>query len=105
MVRGLLVLVSRLWRIWPSVGRSLWDGAVDRLCPLGFAPGEAYQFDWCHEIGVLGSVAVKVAHMHLCHSRMMFIRACPRETQEMVFDAYDRGFAFFKGGSGAFPII
>ncbi|PMP98925.1 hypothetical protein S101450_00716 [Komagataeibacter saccharivorans] len=23
-------------RIWPSVGRSLWDGAADRLCSAGF---------------------------------------------------------------------
>jgi transposase len=28
---------------------------------------------------------------------MMFARAYPRETQEMVFDAHDRAFAFFKG--------
>ena len=28
---------------------------------------------------------------------MMFVRAYPRETQEMVFDAHERGFAFFKG--------
>jgi hypothetical protein len=28
---------------------------------------------------------------------MFFIRAYPRETQEMVFDAHDRAFAFFKG--------
>ena len=28
---------------------------------------------------------------------MMFVRAYPRETQEMVFDAHDRAFAFFKG--------
>src|SRR6185503_15497254 len=32
------------------------------------------------------------------HSRMLFIRAYPRETQEMVFDAHDRAFALFKGG-------
>jgi transposase len=34
---------------------------------------------------------------YLCHSRMPFVRAYPRETQEMVFDAHDRAFAFFKG--------
>jgi hypothetical protein len=28
---------------------------------------------------------------------MMFARAYPRETQEMVFDAHERAFAFFKG--------
>jgi hypothetical protein len=43
------------------------------------------------------TVTVKVAHMRLCHSRMMFVRAYPRETQEMVFDAHDRAFAFFRG--------
>jgi hypothetical protein len=67
--------------------------------PLIFAPGEAYQFDWSHEIVVLNgaTVTVKVAHMRLCHSRMLFARAYLRETQEMVFDAHDRAFAFFKG--------
>lgn len=40
---------------------------------------------------------VKVAHLRLCPSRMPFVRAYPRETQEMVFDAHDRAFAFFKG--------
>jgi transposase len=67
--------------------------------PLSFAPGEAYQFDWSHEIVLLNgvTVTVKAAHMRLCHSRMLFVRAYPRETQEMVFDAHDRAFALFKG--------
>ena len=67
--------------------------------PLSFAPGEAYQFDWSHEVVVLNgvTVVVKAAHVRLCHSRMMFVRAYPRETQEMVFDAHDRAFALFKG--------
>jgi hypothetical protein len=43
------------------------------------------------------TVTLKVAHLRLCHSRMMYVRAYPRETQEMVFDAHDRAFAFFKG--------
>ena len=43
------------------------------------------------------TVTVKVAHLRLCHSRMLFVRAYPRETQEIVFDAHDRAFAFFKG--------
>src|SRR3954471_1120436 len=67
--------------------------------PLSFAPGEAYQFDWSHEVVLLNgaTVTVKVAHVQLCHSRMLFVRAYPRETQEMVFDAHDRAFALFKG--------
>jgi transposase len=67
--------------------------------PLSFDPGEAYQFDWSHEIVLIDGVTttVKVAHVRLCHSRMPFVRAYPRETQEMVFDAHDRAFAFFGG--------
>ncbi len=67
--------------------------------PLSFAPGEAYQFDWSQEIVLLDGVTttVKVAQMRLCHSRMPFVRAYPRETQEMVFDAHERAFAFYRG--------
>jgi transposase len=72
---------------------------ADAYVPLSFAPGEAYQFDWSHEVVLLSgaTVTLKVAHVRLCHSRMLFVRAYPRETQEMVFDAHDRAFAFFKG--------
>jgi transposase len=71
----------------------------DAYVPLSFAPGEAYQFDWSHEVVLINgtTVTVKVAHVRLCHSRMLFVRAYPRETQEMVVDAHDRAFAFFKG--------
>jgi transposase len=67
--------------------------------PLWFAPGEAYQFDWSHEVVVLGGVTttVKVAHVRLCHSRMPFLRAYPCETQEMVFDAHEHAFRLFGG--------
>ena len=75
------------------------SASSDAYVPLSFAPGEAYQFDWSHEIVLIGgtTVTVKVAHVRLCHSRMMFVRAYPRETLEMVLDAHDRAFAFFKG--------
>ena len=71
----------------------------DAYIPLSFAPGEAYQFDWSQEVVVLhgATVAVRVAQMRLCHSRMLFVRAYPRESQEMVFDAHDKAFAFFRG--------
>jgi hypothetical protein len=51
--------------------------------------GEAYQFDWSHEVVLLNGVTVivKAAHVRLCHTRMLFVRVYPRETQEMVFDA------------------
>jgi transposase len=72
---------------------------AEAYVPLSFAPGEAYQFDWSHEIVLINgvTVTVKVAHVRLCHSRMLFVRAYPRETQEMVFDAHNRAFAFFRG--------
>jgi transposase len=88
--------VRRYARRWSKAhGQSTATAYV----PLSFAAGEAYQFDWSHEVVLLSSVTVivKVAHVRLCHSRMLFVRAYPRETQEMVFDAHDRAFAFFKG--------
>jgi len=88
--------VRRYARSWSRDHASQTAAA---FVPLSFAPGEAYQFDWSHEIVVMNgaTVTVKVAHVRLCHSRMMFVRAYPRETQEMVFDAHERAFAFFRG--------
>jgi transposase len=74
------------------------DGA-EAFIPLLFQPGEAYQFDWSHEdVEIAGKpMRVKVAHLRLCASRGVYVRAYPRETQEMVFDAHARAFAFFGG--------
>jgi transposase len=35
--------------------------------------------------------------MKLSHSRMPFVRAYFRETQELVFDAHDKAFLFYGG--------
>jgi transposase len=88
--------VRRYARTW---SRAHAGQTAEAYVPLSFAPGEAYQFDWSHEVVLMSgvTVTVKVAHVRLCHSRMMFARAYPRETQEMVFDAHERAFAFFKG--------
>jgi transposase len=88
--------VRRYARSW---GRNRASRTAEAYVPLSFAPGEAYQFDWSHEVVLINgtTVTVKVAHVRLCHSRMLFVRAYPRETQEMVFDAHDCGFAFFRG--------
>ena len=88
--------VRRYAREWEKA-----QGAASAVAfvPLSFAPGEAYQFDWSHEVVVLDGVTTmaKVAQVRLCHSRMLYVRAYPRESQEMLFDAHDRAFAFFKG--------
>jgi transposase len=91
--------IRRYARSWAKANAT---ATADAFVPLTFAPGEAYQFDWSHEIVVMDGVTtiVKVAHLRLCHSRMMFVRVYPRETQEMVFDAHDRAFAFLKGACG-----
>jgi transposase len=88
--------VRRYAKVWRT---ERGTAVAQAYVPLSFAPGEAYQFDWSHDVVLIGgtTVTVKVAHLRLCHSRMLFVRAYPRETQEMVFDAHDRGFAFFKG--------
>jgi len=105
-------------RIWDDLRREGYDGSYDSVrryirvwrdrhhrssdafVPLIFAPGEAYQFDWSEETILLAGTLtkVKVAHFRLSHSRMSFSVAYPRETQEMVFEAHDKAFAFFGGG-------
>ena len=78
------------------------ESASDAFVPLVFDPGEAYQFDWSHEDAVIGGklVRLKVAHVRLCHSRMSYVRAYHRESQEMLFDAHEKAFAFFGGACG-----
>src|ERR1044072_8098766 len=48
------------------------EASAAAYVPLSFAPGEAYQFDWSHEVVLLSGVTVmvKVAHVRLCHSRI-----------------------------------
>ena len=60
------------------------EASAAPFVPLSFDPGEAYQFDWSHEIVVIdgATTTVKVAHVRLCRSRMLFVRAYPRETQD-----------------------
>jgi len=87
--------VRRHARRWTSAQGA---ATAEAYVPLSFAPGEAYQFDWSHEhVLIAGPVTVRVAQVRLCHSRMLYVRAYLRETQEMVFDAHEKAFAFFKG--------
>jgi transposase len=72
---------------------------TDAYIPLDFEAGDAFQFDWSHETIQLDGVttAIKVAHIRLSHSRFFLVIAYLRESQEMVFDAHNRAFAFFGG--------
>lgn len=67
--------------------------------PLAFNAGDALQFDWSCEDVVLGGVEcrISVAHFRLCHSRKPFVIAYPRESQEMVLDAFNEAFDFYGG--------
>jgi transposase len=66
--------------------------------PQYFAPGEAYQFDFSHACRARRHRSIRqVAHVRLCHSRVFFLVAYPRESQDRVFDAHARAFAFFGG--------
>lgn len=91
--------VRRYARRWAAKRRGV-SSPVEAFIPLSFAPGDAYQFDWSHDQVEIGGtpMTVKVAHLRLCHSRRFYMRAYPRETQEMVFDAHARAFALFGGG-------
>lgn len=75
--------VHRFARAWRQEQSRL---PAKAYVPMSFAPGEAYQFDWSHETITLQGLplTVKAAHMRLSHSRMPFVRAYFRETQELV---------------------
>jgi transposase len=88
--------VQRLVKHWKAQRPG---ASQDAFVPLAFLPGDACQFDWSHEHIILGGMpqVIKLAHFRLTHSRQMFLAAYPRESQEMVFDAHNRAFAFFGG--------
>jgi len=62
--------------------------------PLRFAQGEAFQFDWSCEYGVIGGLRrrLEVAHIKLAHSRAFLVVAYPLQSHEMLFDAHTRAF-------------
>lgn len=94
--RGAYDSVQRFVKDWKHNKR---PSTTQAFIPLVFPPADAAQFDWSHEQVELGGVVqtIKLAHFRLSHSRQCFLVAYPRESQEMVFDAHDRAFAFFGG--------
>lgn len=95
--RGAYDSIQRHVRAWNASATK--TVRTQAFVPLSFAPGEVAQFDWSYEHVVLGGVTqtIKLAHFRLTYSRQMFVVAYPRETQEMLFDAHNRAFAFFGG--------
>ncbi len=87
--------VRRYAKIW---SREHSSQTATAYVPLSFAPGEAYEFDRSHEIVVMSGVTttLQVAHVRLSHGRAIILRAYPQQTREMLFDAHERAFAFFK---------
>ena len=73
--------VRRYAASWSKEEQEAQEASAAAYVPLTFDPSEAYQFDWSHEIVVIdgATTTVKVAHVRLCHSRMLFVRADPRE--------------------------
>ena len=67
--------------------------------PLSFNAGDAMQFDWSQEVVVIDGTEqrIKVAHFCLAHSREAFVMAYPRETQEMLLDAFVHALHFYGG--------
>jgi hypothetical protein len=68
--------VRRYARRW---SKEHGEATAAAYVPLIFAPGGAYQFDWSHEVVLLGGVTVivKVAHVRLHRSRMLAVRVEP----------------------------
>ena len=87
--------IQRFMKQWKMRAGQASKGFI----PLYYERGEAYQFDWSQETVELGGVVqtIKVAHFRLCYSRLSFVIAYPRETQEMLFDAHAEAFSFFGG--------
>jgi hypothetical protein len=71
--------------------------------PLSIAAGEAYQFDWSHEIMVINGAAtiVKVADMRLCHSRMSPDAAVRRQLLGAMRNAHGARLSTRDAGAAA----
>ena len=69
--------VRRYAARWSAARRKDAGDGMPAFIPLLFMPGEAYQFDWSHEdVEIAGKpMRVKVAHMRLCASRAVYVRA------------------------------
>jgi transposase len=80
-LEGSYVAVRRYARRWAEGRRRDPGSDVPAFIPLLFKSGEAYQFAWTHEdVEIAGKpIRVTVAHMRLCASRAIYVRAYPAD--------------------------
>ena len=73
--------------------------------PLRFAPGEAFQFDWSCEYGVIGGLRRRpeVAHIKLAYSRAFLLAVYPLQSHEMLFGCLFHGSILSEVGASAKP--
>ena len=84
---------------WIKKLKKSQSAITDAFIPLAFKAGDAMQFDWSLEVVMIAGVEtkIKVAHFRLSHSRKPFVIAYPRETQEMLIDAFVQALNFYQG--------
>ena len=94
---GRVAAFARNWRT--NRQREQQTTGRGTFVPLTFQPGEAFQFDWSEDYGLLGNERTKLqmAHIKLSHSRAFLLRAYPLQTHEMLFDAHWHAFRVFGG--------
>lgn len=94
---GRVAAFARNWRT--NRQREQQTTGRGTFVPLTFQPGEAFQFDWSEDYGLLGDERTKLqmAHIKLSHSRAFLLRAYPLQTHEMLFDAHWHAFRVFGG--------
>ena len=96
---GLRRWLQRLTDYIRALARATSKARHQRLRPLSFELGDAFQFDWSEEPLVIGGIyrRLQVAHLKLCASRAFWLVAYPTQGHEMLFDAHTRSFAALGG--------
>ena len=77
--------VAAFARDWKAARqRELKTCGRGAFVPLAFLPGEAFQFDWSEDWGLIGGEQTKlqVAHFKLSYSRAFVLRAYPQQTHD-----------------------
>lgn len=81
---GRVAAFAREWKA--DLQRELQTTGRGTFVPLGFEPGEAFQFDWSEDWAIIGHERTKlqVAHTKLSYSRAFIVRAYLLQTHEML---------------------